>query len=198
MEASKDEMRHAAMLVVNFCRKAGFDVCGICAVTIQENHGSRHGSFIVDLRDQACPLLEASYVSELPSHHQHQYIQNFSVSVCSNLDASALGKRKKEKFLPTQHGGEAEDCWCCDPCNWSAKSQKRTNHDSDIAKFLESRGSSSFVFKVRKQINYGPDVWAKNFTLTKGIVQETTTEATHKVHSFKNYVCMRHKMYYEI
>jgi len=186
------KMDDPSKIVVDFCREVGFALSGVCVVTVQQNRGSLYGSFVIDMRGPT-PVLKQSYPKELPSS-QHKYTSNFSVSVVTDLDPSVIDRASEE----ADETVASSDLWCCDPSNWTKKSTKRTSRDTIFEDFRHSRNSHpNIVFKVRKQINYGPDVWTKHFTLNDGKITETES-ATHKIHAFKNYVCHAHNMYYEV
>mmetsp|Transcript_12333 Transcript_12333/g.29300 ORF Transcript_12333/g.29300 Transcript_12333/m.29300 type:complete len:226 (+) Transcript_12333:46-723(+) len=188
-----DTGNEAAALVVRFCSKARIDLSGICVVTVHEDRGSISGSFVIDLRKKNFPVLLESYPSELPGRIQHKYFDGFSVSACSNLDPHVI-----DNVIDTKLTAESsQNVFCCDPSNWKRKSLKYNSKESVFADFLAARGTSEYKFKVRKQINYGKDVWTKFFELRDGKISDAAP-ATHKVHSFKNYVCSRCNMYYEI
>ena len=55
-----------------------------------------------------------------------------------------------------------------------------------------------FVFEVKTQIDNGPLVSNKYYTLHGSVVTEQHGKFTQKVHSFKNYKCQEHGLFYAV
>ena len=63
---------------------------------------------------------------------------------------------------------------------------------------MEERGSSNLIFEVQKQVNNGPLISTKYFRLSNGQRQEIEGSFSNKVHSFKNFKCNSHNLFYGI
>ena len=67
---------------------------------------------------------------------------------------------------------------------------RRTEHDATFKSFVDATGDApGLVFQVKKQVDNGPMIWEKFFTLKDGVRAEVKGPFTQKVHSYKNYKC---------
>ena len=63
---------------------------------------------------------------------------------------------------------------------------------------MNGHGSSSFIFEVLRQVDNGPMISTKYYKLCNGVRQEVRGPFNHRVHSFKNFKCNSHNLFFGI
>ena len=83
-----------------------------------------------------------------------------------------------------------EDPFCCD--SMGLYHPRRTAHDTTFRNFVDGVGSvTGLVFQVKKQVDNGPMISEKYFTLRNGASTEVKGSFNQKVHAYKNYKCTK-------
>ena len=86
---------------------------------------------------------------------------------------------------------------------WSGTLQSyrphRTAYDNTFRDFLNRSGTAdNVVFCVKAQVDNGPMLYTKYYTLTDGNVVEVEGPFSQKLHAYKNYKCPKHDRFYGV
>jgi len=167
---------------------------GICALTLQVDRSSLIGTFIFNYN-------ETRLLKHYPGRFSKGQLQpiykkindiNWTINLSTNLP------KLQETGVSTRFP-EDENCspFCCDMCKQANNS--RLTNDYIFNNFKNRNGSSDYIFRVVKKIQYGPLEFLKFFKINDGIISEVnTTELEHKKNSFKIYTCNKHNTYYSV
>ena len=165
---------------------------GICALTLAVDKGSLCGTFIFDWdKQKMLRHYPARYNSNSP-----KYVDIGDTSWTVNL---AVGLPPQQQTGKKTGGDEDPSCFpfCCK--NAEKSSSRRLTDDCEFRKFKGSKGTSRYIFRVVKKIQYGSLEKIGFYTLKGGKVEEIQrTESEHKRNTFKIYTCDTHNTYYSV
>jgi len=185
MSAATD---HSLAGLRKFCETRGIAPAGVMAVTVQRNFKTDFLSLIVDWDNAALlPSLTAETDADYKEARIGEFMVTFAVGLARPPPASSSGG-----FVP-----EGDEPFCCGciapykPC--------RVSHESAFSDFLARRGHHpDVVYEVKTQVNNGPLLNTKYFQLVDSIVSEVKGPFRQKMHSFKNYKCTAHDLFYAV
>lgn len=66
---------------------------------------------------------------------------------------------------------------------------------------MDKRGSCDQVFQVTRQVDNGPDISTNYYKLKEGRrikLDLTDSTSLNKIHSFKNYKCRKHGLFFKV
>ncbi len=165
---------------------------GICALTLAVDRGSLCGTFIFNWDNrEMLRHYPARYNSNSP-----RYVKIGDTAWTINL---AVGLSPTSQTGKKRGGEEDPTCmpFCCE--NVRKTSYRRLTDDGEFRKFKTSKGTSKYIFRVVKKIQYGPLEKIGFYTLKNGKVEEVQrTENENKKNTFKIYTCDTHNTYYGV
>ncbi|KAF2077048.1 hypothetical protein CYY_001680 [Polysphondylium violaceum] len=174
--------------IKQYCQKNGIKTNKILVITIQENRGTSFCSLIVDFEKEK--LLE-NYPAELLNAYKEKREGDYLICYLENLD--------EIKNLQPQSSVDKQDNqpFCCK--NITPYKSIRTDRDTVFRDFISGQGNHpEYVFEIKEQVDNGPLLSTHYYVLENGHISRTTTKPTQKVHSFKNYKCLVHKLFYAV
>jgi len=163
----------------------------ILAITVQVNREGRFFSAFVSA--DGTSLLDNYPDPDALSLYDEKRIGNLMVCFNNNLPEIPVS------LVTVEDSGENFP-FCCStgvrPTDF-----RRISREAVFQGFLEGKGSSDYVFEVKKQIDGGKLIFTKFFSLTEGVrseLPEFDTFKASKVHSYKNYSCKRHNLFFGV
>lgn len=167
---------------------------GICALTLQVDRSSLTGTFIFNYNEKQLLKHYPGRFSNGQLEPRYEKIKDINWTI--NLSTNLPNPVEKGVATPIP---EDEKCYpfCCDKCKQCYN--HRLTNESIFNKFKNRNGSSKYIFRVVKKIQYGPLEFIKYFKIDDGIISEVKlTELENKMNSFKIYTCDKHNTYYGI
>jgi hypothetical protein len=165
--------------VAEFCDQQGIKADGLTALTVQENHGSRFASIIVDFPNRVI----------LPVYPKAAELENYTDKISGALifayndhlppvDQDALSPVEARPFkFP-----------CCSAMK--ARNPRRLDAEKYFTDFVKGSGHhANVVFEVKRQVNFGAMIDTTYHQLLHGERVEVHGHFTEKIHAFKNYTC---------
>ena len=172
------------------CHTQGIDTNGVVAITIQRNYTSQFASFIVNFATDN-PTLASHYPAEFTTVYTEGRVGPFLYAYQEKLDAT---------ILPACVDHDAARPFGSTPfcCHRIAPYRnRRTSMDREHRSFLASEGSTPrLVYSVKEQVDHGPMISTRHFTLTDGVIDEVRGTFTEKQHAYKNYKCTTHNRFF--
>jgi len=190
-----------------FCMQQGLRTEHVVALTVQRNHSTEFSSLIANLNSgrllDVYPECGAgstyqegqigdylyAYNDELPVRPDEEQLCGGMSSV-RIIDESVTGHDDRHQAHP----------FCCS--SLSPHKDRRLDRDAVFADLLRGRGHHpDIVFGVRKQVDNGPLLSVNYFHLQNDVLTElsdTGRKFCQKLHSFKNYKCTRHGLFYAV
>ncbi|SPQ96864.1 unnamed protein product (mitochondrion) [Plasmodiophora brassicae] len=167
---------------------------GVCAVTIHKNRATQFSSLIFDSASgqllPVCPALQTG-----DSSYREMVIGDFRVCYQTSIPVSGTP-------TPPNIAGVAdenlESPFCCDLI--TPYKPTRTARDAVFEDFRHGRGHHpNILIEVKRQVNNGPMMSTRYFTLEGGTRLEVPEPASHrKLHSYKNYKCPEHDRFFGV
>jgi hypothetical protein len=165
---------------------------GICALTLAHDRQALCGTFIFDYTNKQ---MLKHYPGRFPCNSP-KYItigeKRWTINLCTGLSPI------KNKGVLT-NVEEEDTCFpfCCSSCTTLYK--KRLSVDHVFDNFKSKKGSSEYIFKVVKKIQFGDLLWIKYFKLKDNeLIPVDSIETSYKVNTFKIYSCDKHNTYYSV
>eukprot|EP01095_Lingulamoeba_sp_RSL-Kostka_P014917 TRINITY_DN6682_c0_g1_i1.p1 TRINITY_DN6682_c0_g1~~TRINITY_DN6682_c0_g1_i1.p1 ORF type:complete len:276 (-),score=56.82 TRINITY_DN6682_c0_g1_i1:159-986(-) len=156
----------------------------VVIITIQRSHSGDFCSLIINFEKEE---LEECYPAT-DFDYKDLFLNNCSVCF-TQLESMP-------EIDLSNNDNNSDEVFCCDQLK--LYKNRRTTKDEEFKNFIKSTGSSSYIFHMKKQINFGKIIFEKYFSLKDGIISEVDGDKLSKVHTFKNYKCQNHNMFYGI
>lgn len=176
--------------IKEFCSKNQIATTNTLAITIQENRTSQYSALIVDFENSK--LLPLYPLAELSTYKEKSF-GSFLVCYHENLPC-----------LPSMPILSDDVCdpqffpFCCGEVK-EYKPPRSNSMASLFSGFKKHQGHfPNVVFEVKKQNDFGCLIWQKNFQLINNSTQEIQGNFSQKLHSFMNYKCLKHGVFFSI
>lgn len=169
----------------------------VLALTIHRNHTGDFASALVSA--DGTTLLDGYPVPNATSVYKEKRVGDLFVVYNDNLaplDELDVLKEATAPDVPPENAHYAP--FCCaqvNPCI-----TRRLDKDAAFQQFFSGTGTSPYMVEVKKQIDRGRMLSETLYELRDGVRIESNVpeRSISKVHSFKNYKCVAHNLYYAV
>ena len=197
--SSDDDTSLLKKRLVIFCESKSIATNGVLAITIQRSRTGEFCSVIIDMDTGiVADMYPADDLSDYKEGRVGAGAELFLYCYHANLDPSKVLHK-----VPTQTRTSASQFqttgspFCCS--SLELYKPGHTSHDDKFSAFVHQRGSvRGMVFEVKAQVNNGPLVSTKYYSLDNGVVSEHEGKFNQKVHAFKNYKCQAHDLFFAV
>ena len=182
-----DETDEATLIerLRDFCVSKDISTDGALAITIQKNRSTEYASLVVDFTtDTLAPNYPVAFGQRYREGKTGEYLYAYH----EGLDSSPLKDMQQGAAPPPEDNTSASPFCCTRMCSYR---ERRTSHDSKFSNFVAGTGSApGVVFQVKAQVDNGPMLSEKYYTLEDGVRREVVGRSfRQKIHVFKNYKC---------
>ncbi|KAL0206498.1 hypothetical protein P9112_001805 [Eukaryota sp. TZLM1-RC] len=176
-------------VVRSFCERKGMKTDKGLALTVQKSKTALFGSVIVDFETNE--IHEFYPVPDSLSTYKEKMMPGFSVCYNDTISPSSLN------IEAVDHSKYPSTFPCCS--RMQPKNPRRFERDSTFTDLLGRRGHHpNVIFEVKAQVDNGPMLHTKYFSLKHGQLNEVDFTPSRKLHSFRNYKCLVHNMYFAV
>ena len=165
---------------------------GICVLTVAEGRGSLRGTFIFNYDTKQ---MLKQYPGRMNTNSPIYKVRN-NKHFTINLNVNLKELKNDGKLNTTIPKDKKCYPFCCNNCN--ILYNRRLTIDNEFLKLKNSSGSSNYIYRVIKKVNYGELVFIKYFKINNGVITEIDYRPLYKVNSFKIYTCKTHNTYYGV
>ena len=176
-----------------WCEENGVPTHGVLVMTIQENRSTEFASVVVHMDEQkVLPNFPADGLSSYTEVRQGSllvcYKAGLSLPPSFGADAPSLGSI-----------GSAGGPFGCNPSEVLPYKHRPTAHDRAFRDFVQGSGHHpNLIFEVKTQVDNGPLLSTKYYTLANGTRTEVEATFTQKVHAYKNYRCPSKNLFFAV
>mmetsp|Transcript_144537 Transcript_144537/g.448812 ORF Transcript_144537/g.448812 Transcript_144537/m.448812 type:complete len:327 (+) Transcript_144537:34-1014(+) len=187
--------------IQEFCRKHGISTTGVLALTIHKNRTGQFTSVVVDLsKMEVLP----SYPLEISNPKQEVRVgaartpdgSKFIVNYADGLDRPATSACAGEASQRP-----SSEPFCCDCLRPYKPRRLDYGAEAMFQDFLSSKGTrSDVVYEVREQVNNGPTLSCRYFTLVsaKRTCIDFDASDKAKITAYKNFICAEHNRFFSV
>jgi hypothetical protein len=152
---------------------------GVLVITIQRNRTTEFASVVADL---SSGTILANYPAEVLTKYDEMRAGDLLVCYKAGLALPDVSTAPTPTSTPT------DGPFGFPPSELIPFKPRRTAQESAFTNFLTGKGNlPHLVFEVKKQIDNGPLISTKYYTLVADVITELEGPFVHKVHCFKNY-----------
>jgi len=175
--------------LVKFCEKLKISTEGVLVINIQRNRTTQFSALIVDFEKREMLPVYPQTDDALP--YEEKTIKDFLICCSQNLKRPVVSASS----VPTVCESPP---FCCSDIVPYKPAVLRANEDVFKALLAKRGNFPEIVFQVKRQINNRPKIVTQYFGLKDDTITEVFGEFNNKVHSFKNYVCKKHDLFFGI
>ena len=177
-----------------FMQAKGIVQKGVLAFVAHRNWETNAVHIVVDFKSAPARVVDV-YPGVFGRAPKEGSVGSFLFGYHDGLDASVLSP-KADAVGPVA-AAEPKGPFCCG--SLSAYRPNCTAHDIKFSSFLSQVGTEEeVVFCVKSQVDFGPLLGTKYWSLKDSIAKEESGTFTQKLHAFKNYKCATHKMFFAV
>lgn len=162
---------------------------GVVVITIQKNFCSESGTLVIDIKDNTIfPNLPSKDLLNVGGRSVvDKRIKGFNVSY-------RTAQAPDRSIYDVAATDASDEPFCC--FDLTPYRHRRLERDVYFEDFLGRSGSHpKVVYEVKLQVDNGPLLSTKYYTLLNGSIREVSGSFTQKVHAFKNYKCTKHNRF---
>jgi len=172
--------------LAKFCEKLNISTEGVLVINIQRNRTTQFSTLIVDFEKR-----ETLPVYPQALQYEEKTIKDFLICYSQNLKRPVVSA----SAVPTVCESPP---FCCSDIVPYKPAELRANEDVFKALLAKRGNFPKFVFQVKRQINNRPKIVTQYFELIDHTIIEVFGEFNNKAHSFKNYICKKHDLFFGI
>ena len=179
--------------ILNLCSKMSIDVddTKILAITIHKARGEITSQFCTYIVDFKRNKVLSHYPHDVGGAYKEKIVGPFYCVYKSDLEYCVIDEDEESAFKDTGY------IFCCDAL--TPYRECITQRDSLFSDFKALRGNHpKYAFEVKRQINNGRMLSTKFFSIEHDAVAEVSDKGLRKCHSFKNYICQTHNLFFGV
>ncbi len=178
----------------HFCLANSIKTEQVLAITIQKNRTTDYSSLIVDFENAQ---LLPNYPIEIMDDYKEKVFGDFLVCYKEGLKVIESNNNNNNNLSGMEKETDKSIPFCCERI--TQYKPTRIDGEEIFQNFLSGKGHHpNIIYEVKKQINNGPLLWTKYFTLIHDRREEVKGKYTQKKHAFKNYRCLSHGYFFGI
>jgi hypothetical protein len=182
--------------ILELCHLAGIvlDKCDVLAITCQKTFSSTYFSAVLDVKSKR--LLTHYPNKDALSQYHETKLGPFMIAYCNALPALDVADLIEQVTLT-----DSDKPFCCSKIVPYKNKTLVGDREKMFDNFLDEHGHyPNIIFEVKRERDFGPLLSKTYFQLLhgKGVVRVPDENYHEKIHSFKNYKCPNHNLFFGV